>query len=234
MNIRRIFSSLFVSALMLLSSVPAKAGIPVIDGANLAQAIQEILAWGQQAQQMVDQLQQLQQQYQQLQTMTTKLEGIRNLGTILNDPSIRASLPPEMRDATQLLMNPSALATSQANLNQILTSFGIDKSRNPTAGQAAADSLGRTQQILASSEARTAQLAQLAARVDTTVDAKDSLDMMNRNVLETANINNQMMQTMAALEAARQAAELKRLAENQKYFANLNSGAKQPLKTYSY
>lgn len=234
MNIRRIFSSLFVSALMLFSSVPAKAGIPVIDGANLAQAIQEILAWGQQAQQMVDQLQQLQQQYQQLQTMTTKLEGIRNLGTILNDPSIRASLPPEMRDATQLLMNPSALATSQANLNQILTSFGIDKSRNPTAGQAAADSLGRTQQILASSEARTAQLAQLAARVDTTVDAKDSLDMMNRNVLETANINNQMMQTMAALEAARQAAELKRLAENQKYFANLNSGAKQPLKTYSY
>lgn len=234
MNIRKILSSLSVTALMLFSSVPAKAGIPVIDGANLAQAIQEVLAWGQQAQQMVDQLQQLQQQYQQLQTMTTKLEGIRNLGTILNDPSIRASLPPEMRDAAQLLINPSALATSQANLNQILNSFGIDNSRNPTAGQAAADSLGRTQQILASAESRSTQLAQLAARVDSTVDAKDSLDMVNRNVLEAANINNQMMQTMAALEAARQAAELKRLAENQRYFANLNSGAKQPLKTYSY
>lgn len=234
MNIRKILSSLSVTALMLFSSVPAKAGIPVIDGANLAQAIQEVLAWGQQAQQMVDQLQQLQQQYQQLQTMTTKLEGIRNLGTILNDPNIRASLPPEMRDAAQLLINPSALATSQANLNQILTSFGIDTSRNPTAGQTAADSLGRTQQILASTESRSAQLAQLAARVDSTVDAKDSLDMMNRNVLEAANINNQMMQTMAALEAARQAAELKRLADNQRYFANLNSGAKQPLKAYSY
>lgn len=234
MIIRKFFSSAAAAVLMLFAALPARAGIPVIDGANLAQAIQEVLAWGQQAQQMVDQISKLQQQFQQLQTMTAKLDGMRSLGTILNDPNIQASLPAEMRNSMQLLLNPAALATSQANLNQILASFGVNTTTNPTAGQAAADTLGRTQQILASTQARNTQLQQLASRVDTTVDAKESLDMVNRNVIESAAINNQMMQTIAALEAARQSAELRRLADNQAYFARVKSAGAQPVHTYSY
>jgi type IV secretion system protein VirB5 len=234
MSIRKFFSSAAAAVLMLCAAMPARAGIPVIDAANLAQAIQEIIAWGQQAQQMVDQLNQLQQQFQQLQTMTGKLDGARSMGTILNDPNIQAALPVEMRNSTQLLLNPAALATSQANLNQILASFGVNTATNPTAGQAAADTLGRTQQILASTQSRNAQLQQLATRTDTTADAKESLDMLNRNVLETANINNQVVQTMAALEAARQAEELKRLADNQAYFSRVKAAGAQPLRTFSY
>lgn len=234
MIFRKWFSGAFVSALMLFAALPARAGIPVIDGSNLAQQIQQVLSWGQQAQQMIDQFNKLQQQYQQLQTMTTKLEGIRNLGTILNDPTIRSVLPPEMQNASQLLLNPQAFATNAANLTQILTAFGVNTTANPNAGKALADSIGRAQQILASSESRATQLQALASRVDTTADAKDSLDMVNRNVIEAASINNQMMQTMASLEAARQSAELQRLAQNQAYFANLKAGGAQPLKTYSY
>lgn len=234
MNLRKCISSTVFIAVLMFAALPARAGIPVIDAANLANSIQQVLAWSQQARDMVEQINKLQQQFQQLQAMTAKLDGIRSLGTILNDPNIRAALPPEMRDATQLLLNPAALATSQANLNQILTSFGVNTSTNPNAGQAAADTIGRMQQILASTQTRNTQLAQLASRVDTTADAKDSLDMMNRNVLEAASINNQMTQTMAALEAARQAAELRKLADNQRYFNNLNSAAGQPLRTYSY
>ncbi len=234
MDIRKIFLSAAASALLLFAALPARAGIPVIDAANLANSIQQVLAWSQQAQDMISQVNKLQQQFEQLQSMTAKLDGIRSLGTILNDPAIRAALPPEMRDSTQLLLNPAALATSQSNLNQILASFGVSTSANPTAGQAAADTIGRAQQILASTQARSTQLSQLASRVDTTADAKASLDMVNRNILEAASINNQMMQTMASLEAARQAAELKRIADNQAFFANLRSGAAQPLKTYSY
>jgi len=234
MSVRKLGSSAAISLLMLFASVPARAGIPVIDGANLAQAIQEMIAWGQQAQQMLDQLNRMQQQFQQLQTMTAKLDGARSLGTILNDPNIQAALPPEMRNSTQLLLNPAALATSQTHLDQIRASFGVNATGHPTAGQAAADSIGRTQQILASTQARQTQLQALGSRVDSTVDAKESLDMMNRNVLEAASINNQMMQTITALEAARQAAELRRIAANQVFFNNLNSGAGKPLKTYSY
>lgn len=227
MNLRKIFSNAAVSALILCAVLPARAGIPVLDAANLVNSIQQVLAWTKQAQDMINQI-------NQLQAMTTKLDGIRSLGTILNDPAIRAALPPEMRDSAQLLLNPAALATSQANLKQILTSFGVNTTTNPNAGQAAADTLGRVQQILASTQTRSNQLAQLASRVDGTADAKASIDMVNRNVLEAASISNQMTQTVAALEAARQAAELKRLADNQRFFSNLNSAAGQPLKTYSY
>ena len=70
--------------------------------------------------------------------------------------------------------------------------------------------------------------------MNVTGDAKDSLDMMNRNVLEAASISNQMTQTMAALEAARQASELKKIADNQAYFGRVKAAAAQPLRTYSY
>ena len=234
MRIRKLVSSAAVSVLMLFAALPARAGIPVFDGANLFQAVQELVAWGEQAEQMMQQIEQMEQQFEQLERMTEKLEGVRSLGTILNDPNIQAALPAEMRNATHLLLNPSALATSRATLNQIRASFGVNTTTHPAAGEAAADALGRTQQILTSAQTRDAQLRQLARRVDTTTDAKDSLDMVNRNVLESASINNQMMQTMAALEAARQAAELRRLAENQAYFEGMKAGASQPLRTYSY
>lgn len=234
MNLRKFFSGAAISVSMLFAAMPARAGIPVLDAANLVNSIQQVLAWSQQAQDMINQINQLQQQFQQMQTMTTKLDGIRNLGTILNDPSIRAVLPPEMRDASQLLLNPQALATNPAALNQILTSFGVDTGVNPATAQAAADTLGRAQQILASTQSRATQLQQLANRVNVTGDAKDSLDMMNRNVLEAASISNQMTQTMAALEAARQASELKKIADNQAYFGRVKAAAAQPLRTYSY
>lgn len=234
MNFRKYFSGAAIVVSTLLAAAPARAGIPVLDAANVANTWAQVQAWGQQAKDMIQQIQQLQQQFQQLQTMTNKLDGMRNLGSILNDPAIRANLPPEMRDAVQLLLNPAALATSQANLNQILSSFGVNTVDHPNAGRAAADTIGRMQQILASTQTRNTQLSQLASRVDATADAKESLDMVNRNVLEAASINNQMMQTMAALEAARQTAELKRIADNQAFFANLRAGAAQPLKTYSY
>ncbi len=237
MNLRKYPSTAVCGVLFLVAALPARAqGIPVIDAANLANSIQQVQAWSKQAQDMVNQLNQLKQQFHQLQTMTSKLDGNRNLGTILNDPAIRNQLPPEMRDATQLLMNPAALATSQANINQMLSAFGIRPDSSGTAnpaGQAAADTLGRTQQILASTQARSTQLSQLASRVDNATDAKESLDLMNRNVLEAASINNQMIQTMAALEAARKTEELKRIADDQAFFERLSRGAAAPLKSYS-
>lgn len=79
MNFRKFFSGAAISAFMLFAAMPARAGIPVIDAANLANSIQQVIAWGRQAQDMINQLNQLQQQFAQLQTMTTKLDGIRNL-----------------------------------------------------------------------------------------------------------------------------------------------------------
>jgi len=228
MTIRKVFSSVFFSSLMLIAAMPARAGIPVIDASVLVQQIQQVLSWANQASQMINQL-------NQMQTMTTKLDGVRNLGTILNNPTIASALPSDIRNANQLLINPSANVTSAANINQILASYGVSTSGTPpVSAQSAADTLGRIQQILASTQARTTQLSQLASRVDGTADAKDSMDMVNRNMLETASINNQNTQAMASLEAARQSAELKRIADDQAYFANVRAGGATALRTFTY
>lgn len=68
------------------SATPAHAGIPVIDVANLAQAVQQVVAWGQQYQQMV-------QQYQQLQAQFNSLNGSRGMASLVNNPQLRKYLP---------------------------------------------------------------------------------------------------------------------------------------------
>jgi type IV secretion system protein VirB5 len=58
------------------AAMPASAGMPVIDAANLAQAIQQVLSWGQQLQGMT-------QQYQQLQSTYNSLTGPRGMQALL-------------------------------------------------------------------------------------------------------------------------------------------------------
>lgn len=80
----------------------AHAGIPVIDVANLAQSIQQVVAWAQQNAQMVQQLTELRNQYTQLTNTYNSLTGNRGLGTLLNgvvDQAARRYLP---GDGTQI------------------------------------------------------------------------------------------------------------------------------------
>ena len=76
-------------ALSALFSNAARAGIPVIDTANLAQAIQQVTAWAQQYQQMASQIQQMQQQY-------ASLTGSRGLGDILSNPLLQGVVPADV------------------------------------------------------------------------------------------------------------------------------------------
>lgn len=79
------------AALLILTgssiATPAQAGMPVIDAANLAQAIQEVLSWGQQIQGMV-------QQYNQLVSTYDSLTGPRGMQNLLPiSPAQRNYLP---------------------------------------------------------------------------------------------------------------------------------------------
>lgn len=229
MKIFKLISSVAVSALLLMGASHAKAGIPVIDATAIAQQIQQVLAWTQQYQQMIDQFNKLQQQFQQMQTMTNKLDGGRGLGSILQNPAIANALPPEMRDAALMLIYPSASSSSQASIDAILTSFGIDKPGSIAASKTNADALSSVQSILTSTQERQTQLQALGLRVDGAIDAKESLDLLNRNALESATIQNQMIQTMASLAAAEHKLELSRNAESQRLMSEIAAGARKPL-----
>lgn len=68
----------------------AKAtGIPVFDGANLAQAVQQIVAWGDQYQQMVQQINQSKAQYD-------SITGIRGFGDAVNNPYLKDIIPSQV------------------------------------------------------------------------------------------------------------------------------------------
>ena len=96
--IRRMLAAFVLSAAV----GSAHAGVPVIDVANLFQAVQQVAAWLQQYEQMVESIQQLRNQYAQLQTTYNSMTGNRGLGTILsrrsrNQTSNTMASPPQVR-----------------------------------------------------------------------------------------------------------------------------------------
>jgi type IV secretion system protein VirB5 len=212
MQIKKLVSVLALAGV--LGSTSAHAGIPVIDVANLANSLQQVIAWGGQSGQMVQQIQQYAQQIQQMQDMNQKFNAARNLGTILNNPAIRAMLPPEMQNANQILSSAIS-GQQQSAVNSILAAYSMPATANQQSAQGSALVVSNMQSVLASGQARQVQLNQLAARVDASPDAKSSLDLLNRNVLESASASNQLMETIASIEANREANRLRALANDE-------------------
>src|SRR5258708_40245050 len=83
---RRWVAVVAMAAMSVGVSTPASAGMPVIDVANLAQAIQQVLSWGQQLQGMTQQYTQLVQSYEQLQSTYNSLTGPRGMQNLLSVP----------------------------------------------------------------------------------------------------------------------------------------------------
>lgn len=224
LKLKKAIGVLGLSLSMFGASVPVHAaGIPVIDAANLIQSILEVVAWTQQAKDMVEQINEARNMVQEgknavagIQTTIAKLDGGRNLGSILNDPAIKSVLPAEMQNAVGVLMSPAGVTSNAAALSNVLASFGITV---PVGGvskaTALADMLLKSQAMLQSAQTRERQLTQLASQVDVAADAKASSDLVARNTIENARIMNTLMQQIAAQELAKQQADLRDMAASQ-------------------
>jgi type IV secretion system protein VirB5 len=95
---KKVLATLGATIALGCSNVQAQ-GIPVIDAANLAQAINQVLAWEQQYNQMLQQIQQLQLQTENAIRNLESITGNRGLGMISNnitgsvvDPNLQAQL----------------------------------------------------------------------------------------------------------------------------------------------
>jgi type IV secretion system protein VirB5 len=76
-----------------LASNAAHAGVPVIDVANLMQAIQEVIAWAGQQVQMVTQIKNQISQISNQATQIERITGSRNLGQVFNNPQLQQVVP---------------------------------------------------------------------------------------------------------------------------------------------
>ena len=168
-------------------SAPARAGMPVIDAANLAQAIQQVLSWGQQLQAMAAHLQQLQRTYQSL----TGPRGMQNLLPIT--PGARNYLPADYSELMNVINGTSvsypALAGQVQGIIQsnAVLSNGRVSTLSPqaqqllTQGRQSAAALAMlSQQTQANASNNFTSLQGLITALGSTSDTKASADLQGR------------------------------------------------------
>ncbi len=162
----------------LASMSPAHAqGIPVIDVANLAQAIQQVASWARQYQQMI-------QQYQQLVQTYGSLTGRRNLGEIFYNPLLKDVLPPEAAQIYTAVhiggingLTVAARAIRNAALIYDCENvFGEDERRCRARLSMNAQTQAYARQALEVVSGRVDQIEQLMQQINTTEDPKAIAD----------------------------------------------------------
>jgi len=186
-----------------LASSPARAGIPVIDVANLTQAIQEVLSSITQIQNQIEQIQQLTTQVNQLQQNLQSINGIRGLVDVAQSPTLRDYIPTDVLPVIQGItnggyggLNGAARAARDAGMiYNCLDVADIQQQRRCQARLAAPyqqrefynDALRRSSQ-------RMNQIQQLRASAAATADPKAIQESQARIQLETAMLQHELAQ----------------------------------------
>lgn len=193
-----------VAGLMTLAftfQMPAQAqGIPVIDAANLEQALQNIAAWQRQ-------LQAMQQQYDQQVAQFKALTGARGFGDILNNPLLQKYLPLNWQQVYQGVrtgnMSDLAAAARQQNLiYDCLAQAGQSQ-------QLCRAQLGATYQVrdifqkaYDTAVAQFDRIAQLQSQIGKTDDPKGIAELQARIGTEQTVLQNAMLQAQLGQQLA--------------------------------
>lgn len=208
-----------VLAIGLASSVGAQANIPVIDGAGLIQAVQQVTH-------MLDQIQKMQQQLETARQQFDSMNGIRGMADLINDPTARRYLPPSAAAMYQLYdgaaggqysgLSGSIAALKQANavidtagLSQS-TATMVDQNRNHVAAmQATAEA------AFNAADQRFNTYQSLIQQLQHSPDPKSVMELQARIQAEQVMMQNEQtkLQMMNQLFAARQQALALRASE---------------------
>lgn len=172
-------------------------GIPVIDAANLAQSVQQVISWSQQLTQMQNQLTQMQQQY-------AAISGNRGFGSVLNNPTLQNYLPTNWQQvysqvqsggyagltgAAQTLRNQSAIYNCQDQSGAGWTSADTNAC-NRSLNKSFQDK-AYVQQSYQSSMDRMTQIQGLINQVSLTQDPKGVAEIQARIAGEQAALNDE-------------------------------------------
>ena len=174
----------------------AFAGIPVIDGANLAQQIQQVASWVQQYQQMTQQISQLQQQIE-------SVTGSRGFSAVLNSPTFQQARRMLPQDAQTLLnlanggsygnlsssINSIKQATSTLSAANFSDQLGADRWMADLNRVASNKAL--SQQAYDSAQQRLSNLEDLMQQISTTQDPKAIGELQARINVEQGLIQNE-------------------------------------------
>jgi len=199
--LKKIFGAFALFFVMSFGNL-ANAGIPVIDAANLAQAVQQVTAWAQQYQQMVQQIEQLQQQYQ-------NLNGVRNMGSLVNNPTARQYLPADYQTVlSQGVGQWQAIYNAAKKLDisetRLSNNSDVAQAFQAVAKQAAINRAGAEEGYKTASE-RFSDIQILLDKINAAPDAKDIADLQARIQAEQVMMQNEanklaMLQQLASAQ----------------------------------
>lgn len=206
-----------VTALALGGPGYANAGMPVFDAAVVAQAVQQMAAWGKQYTQMGQQYAQLVTSYNQAVTTHNSLNGTRGMASLVNNPALRRYLPNEWNQAMNLLNAPGGYTGLQTRINNIrnaaqitgLADTGLDP--NSATGRAFVGAQNQAALNRALSEEgykqasdRITAIQALIDKVGDAPEAKDVADLQARIQAEQVMVQNELvkLQLLTQLQQA--------------------------------
>ena len=180
-----------VLASLLFSSAVFAQGIPVLDTANLAQALQQVQAWQQQYQQMAAQYQQLQKQYQ-------ADTGSRGLGDILNNPALQQVVPADLAQTYKNLgsngfnglTSDAQAIRNAAKIYNCDDKTGQEKNLCEAVLNNNAQTQAYQQNALQIITQRVQQIQSLQSQTNSTQDPKAIAELQARITAENAQVNN--------------------------------------------
>ena len=196
-----------VAACSVFATVPARAtGIPVLDVANLIQAVQQVLDG-------VTQIQNQVQQIAQLQAQLNSINGVRNLGQVFDSPSLRNYVPAQAYTAINAVATGgySGLTPTAKTLRDVgmvyncMDLSGAARTECQASLAAPYQTKGLLQDAMKSASGRLAQITALMGQINATTDQKAVQEIQARIGAENALLAHevsqiQMLQGMADSE----------------------------------
>jgi type IV secretion system protein VirB5 len=210
MNTKRILRAVLLACLV-AAGMPARAsGMPVIDVANLMQALQQYM-------QLTAQLQQLEQQLAQAQQQYASITGSRGMGGLFNsglEQQMRQYAPGSWQQSLAVLQQ-GGLPGSAADVARAAQSFARAQGITPTGAQvypgspanaqafaatagASAAAAGLSEAAYDQTQARMQRVQQYLAQIDATPDLKAAIDLNARLLAEMNESLTQLIQLQAA------------------------------------
>ena len=183
-------------AALTFSSAPARAaGIPVIDVSNLAQTIQQVIHDITAIQNQIMQIQQFQQQL-------SSLNGIRNLGQVLNNPLLRNYIPAEAFTVINAVntagyggLNNTARALRDLNMvYNCMDQVGDARTQCQATLAQPYQQKGLLQDAMKAAAGRLTQINGLMDQINATVDQKAVQEIQARIGAENALLAHEMSQ----------------------------------------
>lgn len=231
---KKLFATLAV-LVSLFGSPAAHAGIPVLDAANLTQAIMEVLAWAEQYGQMIEEISQLEQQYNQAVQQYNSLTGSRGLGDILNNQALQGVVPSNLASTYNSINSGgySGLSSAAKSLRDASKIYNCEDRTGDAqvACQATLNQNSQTQANLQNAldlvQQRTSQIQSLQSQINSTSDPKAIAELQARIQSENTQISNDAnrIALMQATAATQQQAAQQQLKERElKWLSNSNTG----------